>query len=682
MSNVIEFSVHAIDDFSATMSKMVGQASGVEKALVAAGIAAAVYKSIDIAKASLDNAEAMGTAALKANMTAEEYSALAYAASQSNVEAGTLATGMKMLGKAMSEGDASDAGKALTSLGVSARDATGELRPTLDVLLDVSNAFSMAKNDANKTEYAMTLFGRSGVDLVPMLNQGSEAITGMMDKAKKLGVVISKDFAASADQVNDNLATLGQVIGGSVNVAMAEISPVIEQLTGRMIDMATEGDAIAQIGEVIASGMKVAASAFIGVIGIVKTLGDMLGGVAGALVALATGEFSEAFNIIKNTGGDAADNLAGTFREVGKVWDENAAKADQSTAKQMSALRNLGVIKKEDEIVTESQKRAAEALNAARKEATAIIEGQRTPLEQHGAEIARLNELYKLGAMDVDAHKKAVERENAAWDSARLKLDDYKMAVTDVSDETSRMLQEKYDALGNTVFQQATMFTNATTQIVSGIGDSIASAIVDGGNLLNMLQHVAKNVVKNVISTLIQIGIQRAIYASLDAGITKGLSAQKAGSAMLEVYLNTFASIAAIPVVGPEMAPIAAKGAVAAATLGGGIAGAAGFALGGAFHGGMDYVPSETSYLLDKGERVLSPNQNSDLTSFLAGGGSSGGGMVIQNLTIHVLENATSADVFTRMDKIELRNMLGQPVIDALNELWKFGIQPNFASRK
>lgn len=35
-------------------------------------------------------------------------------------------------------------------------------------------------------------------------------------------------------------------------------------------------------------------------------------------------------------------------------------------------------------------------------------------------------------------------------------------------------------------------------------------------------------------------------------------------------------------------------------------------------HGGLDYVPEETTYLLDKGERVLSPRQNNDLTNYLA----------------------------------------------------------------
>jgi tape measure domain-containing protein len=44
----------------------------------------------------------------------------------------------------------------------------------------------------------------------------------------------------------------------------------------------------------------------------------------------------------------------------------------------------------------------------------------------------------------------------------------------------------------------------------------------------------------------------------------------------------------------------------------------------GGVHGGMDFIPKETTYMLDRGERVLSPRQNQDLTSFLRSSGDSG----------------------------------------------------------
>jgi len=48
----------------------------------------------------------------------------------------------------------------------------------------------------------------------------------------------------------------------------------------------------------------------------------------------------------------------------------------------------------------------------------------------------------------------------------------------------------------------------------------------------------------------------------------------------------------------------------------------------------MTNVPSESTFLLDKGERVLSPNQNKDFTDFISGGGGSGGSTSIETLKV------------------------------------------------
>lgn len=53
-------------------------------------------------------------------------------------------------------------------------------------------------------------------------------------------------------------------------------------------------------------------------------------------------------------------------------------------------------------------------------------------------------------------------------------------------------------------------------------------------------------------------------------------------------------------------------------------------------HGGASYIPEESTYLLSKGERVLSPRQNEDLTSFMEGGrgGGSNGDLYIDGAKI------------------------------------------------
>ncbi|EPM43808.1 lambda family phage tail tape measure protein, partial [Pseudomonas syringae pv. actinidiae ICMP 19073] len=49
-------------------------------------------------------------------------------------------------------------------------------------------------------------------------------------------------------------------------------------------------------------------------------------------------------------------------------------------------------------------------------------------------------------------------------------------------------------------------------------------------------------------------------------------------------------------------------------------------ALAGMAHNGLDNIPKEGTWLLDGGERVLNPNQNRDLTKYLADKSGTGGG--------------------------------------------------------
>lgn len=64
-------------------------------------------------------------------------------------------------------------------------------------------------------------------------------------------------------------------------------------------------------------------------------------------------------------------------------------------------------------------------------------------------------------------------------------------------------------------------------------------------------------------------------------------------------------------------------------------------------HSGIDQIPREGTWLLDKGERVLSPRQNSDLTSYLkqantAPAGAGGGQPVQINVEVHIASDGTA----------------------------------------
>lgn len=101
----------------------------------------------------------------------------------------------------------------------------------------------------------------------------------------------------------------------------------------------------------------------------------------------------------------------------------------------------------------------------------------------------------------------------------------------------------------------------------------------------------------------------------------KAFAVQKALMNIEETYSNTFNAVSAIPLIGPYIAmPMAIAASAMQIASAAGIQGMSAPSVSGIAHGGLDYVPKESTYLLDKGERVLSPRQNKDLANFMANG--------------------------------------------------------------
>lgn len=87
-----------------------------------------------------------------------------------------------------------------------------------------------------------------------------------------------------------------------------------------------------------------------------------------------------------------------------------------------------------------------------------------------------------------------------------------------------------------------------------------------------------------------------------------------------------------------------------------------------AAHGGLDYVPNEQTYLLQRGERVLSPRQNEDLTAAINEGRVGGeGGVVINrfNLTIEV----PTAEGLVSLSRDDWEEIAQERVLPALRSL-------------
>lgn len=123
-----------------------------------------------------------------------------------------------------------------SKLGVAVKDNTGALRSQESVFNDTVKALQNIKNPTEKTIMAQKLFGKSAIELKPLLNQSAESVENLRKKANALGLVMSDNAVDGAVKLTDTMDTLRRsfgAIGLGIGVSMI---PAIQQLSDQMIN--------------------------------------------------------------------------------------------------------------------------------------------------------------------------------------------------------------------------------------------------------------------------------------------------------------------------------------------------------------------------------------------------------------------------------------------------------------
>ena len=360
--------ITAIDQTKAALASVKANLEGLSSAAskvngVLAGLGAALSLGALVAagKAALDTADNLSKLSQKTGISVESLSLLKPIAEQSGISLEGLAKGMQKLATAMVEaaGGSKEQVETFSRLGVSVKDAAGQLRPTEEVLLDLADAFAAMPDGAEKSALAVRLFGKSGVELIPFLNQGRAGIEQLKQKFKELGLEISGDTAKAAEKFNDTLDTVKQALSAiAMKVAEAAL-PALQKLADGLVAVASHGEEIMTVlrvlGEVIVTVLAVRGVAA------VATLGGALATLKAAfmrflpvLAAVAVWEM-----------GRGIVNMVQDIRETNRAIDElnrQRQQLEQLTAA-MDELANTGTLSVKTQMALAAQ--AAERLKAA-----------------------------------------------------------------------------------------------------------------------------------------------------------------------------------------------------------------------------------------------------------------------------------------------------------------------------
>lgn len=572
----------------------------------------------------------------KTGISVEKLSELRFAGEAVGTPLESLTSGVSRLSKQMvaAASGNKEATATFDALNISVTNADGSLRSSDEVLGDLADRFATYSDGAEKSALAQRIFGKSGADMIPILNQGRAGIKALGDEAKQLGVIYGGDLAKNAADFNDNLTKIKLAaegasvqIGGPLIKSLARLS---EQYLQAIKDGKLASFTLGYMGRMLTNP--------------VATMWDM---VTGKDDAKTTAQIQADVNR-RNPNQASAGGGRGIILNAAPIITDPDKKAGGSTTDPLAeAKRYLESLQKQGEKLAELSVYEEALLSIQKKRL-----GTTTPaLEKEILDTARLIDLKKA---DTDSKKAAEDAAKDASDEAGKRYEEMvrlmdsvatpaeklaadlerigKLAENNplISDEVlaraSTKAWQEYVATIDTGVQKLNQLDEFSQRAAENIQDQLGSGLNDilngefdniGDGFVRMLNRMA--------AEAIAADLSRAMFGSLVAGGTgKGM----AGDLLGTLGKSLLGGGSGASSTGDFARLNRGQSSGGGGDLFSGLASSFGGWLGGlmSFDVGTDYVPFDMVAKVHEGERIVPAAENR------RGGG---GGNTYNNFTVN-----------------------------------------------
>jgi mannose/fructose/N-acetylgalactosamine-specific phosphotransferase system component IID len=234
----------------------------------------AVERIIEWGKRIVEGAEAMGHLAQQTGSSTESLSTWSYVLKIATVSQEEFNLGMKDAARFLGDLDrgSAQAIETMRSLGLA-----GQSFKTLDeFLFAVSDRFKELPDGLRKTQDAITIFGRSGQQMIPVLNQGAEAIKATQQKARDLGLEISTGFAHNAEEFNTGMTRITEAAKGLGIQIVGNLLPSMVEFVNELADTKEHATATAGTINTLADAIRGFLTVVLALYYAIKILGEAL----------------------------------------------------------------------------------------------------------------------------------------------------------------------------------------------------------------------------------------------------------------------------------------------------------------------------------------------------------------------------------------------------------------------
>jgi hypothetical protein len=207
-------------------------------AAIAAASASAFGVMYESAEKYIEVAGEIGRVSRTTGIAAQDVSLLRVAGDQLGISMESVQHGLQFFAANVSKaasGSKQTAGE-FERMGITQKDLAQGQNDLWPLLMKVSDSFHGNASAAQKAELARALFGRGGMELIPILNKGSEGLEELRKKAEELGLIMSDKDVKAAKEYKLALNEMKEAVEG------AEIS-IGRTLIPRMAEMVAFADA-------------------------------------------------------------------------------------------------------------------------------------------------------------------------------------------------------------------------------------------------------------------------------------------------------------------------------------------------------------------------------------------------------------------------------------------------------
>lgn len=284
--SVLEKLKEKIKDAGDKMTRFGEVMRGVKAAfeLVSTGVSIAKKAYDEFVGSTVEMADSLMEQASVTGLSTDALQEYAYMAELVDTDVSTITGSMQKMIKNMSTASkgTGDAAKAFSKLGVAVTDDNGELRDANVVFQEAIAALSAMDNETEKNALAMQIFGKSAMELNPLMDAGADAIAEYREQAHEMGYVLSGETLEALGGVDDTMQVLNNQFTAVKQQIAVALLPIVEEITTAFLEWAKSVD-WEKVGQVIKTVMEGIGKAINAVIPIIRTIIDWFGQIVTAI---------------------------------------------------------------------------------------------------------------------------------------------------------------------------------------------------------------------------------------------------------------------------------------------------------------------------------------------------------------------------------------------------------------